>query len=87
MRHARKDYDRIQDPARKIGEDEPVFLLRAQDLSAPETLRFWADETVRNGGDLAAAKRAEEWADEMEVWQKQNHAKPADHATRGITLS
>ncbi len=32
MKHGRKDYDeRIQDSAKKIGEDEPVFLLRAQD--------------------------------------------------------
>lgn len=31
MRHAREDYNRIQDPAGKIHEDEPVFLMRAQD--------------------------------------------------------
>ena len=28
MKHARDDYNRIQDPAGKIPEDEPVFLLR-----------------------------------------------------------
>jgi hypothetical protein len=31
MVHARKDYARIQDPWGKIGDDEPVFLIRAQD--------------------------------------------------------
>src|SRR5258708_4200756 len=31
MIHAREDYMPIQDPRNKIGEDEPVFLLRAQD--------------------------------------------------------
>lgn len=31
MKHARQDYDRIQDPENKIPADEPVFLLRAQD--------------------------------------------------------
>jgi hypothetical protein len=31
MKHAREDYNRIQDPANLIPEDEPVFLLRAQD--------------------------------------------------------
>jgi hypothetical protein len=30
MKHARDDYNRIQDPAGLIPEDEPVFLLRAQ---------------------------------------------------------
>lgn len=52
MRHARKDYDRIQDPAltdpslalgsTPIAEDEPVFLLRASDDLAPEVVREWA---------------------------------------------
>ncbi len=33
MLHARKDYnERIQDSANLIGRDEPVFLLRAQDI-------------------------------------------------------
>lgn len=31
MRHARAEYDRIQDPLNEIGEDEPVLLLRASD--------------------------------------------------------
>ena len=31
MIHDRTDYNRIQDPLNKFGEDEPVFLLRAQD--------------------------------------------------------
>lgn len=31
MLHARNDYNRIQDPALKIGKDEPVFLARAKD--------------------------------------------------------
>jgi len=31
MKHAREDYNRIQDPENKIPEDEPVMLFRAQD--------------------------------------------------------
>lgn len=80
MKHARDDYNRIQDPAGKIGADEPVFLLRAQDVSAPETLRFWADEHVRNGGALELAEMAEKHADAMEAWQQTHSAKPADLA-------
>jgi len=35
MKHARKDYnERIQDTANLIPQDEPVFLLRAQDPCA-----------------------------------------------------
>ena len=50
MKHARSDYDRIQDPSRIIPEDEPVFLLRAQDISAPAAVEKWADEHLRHGG-------------------------------------
>ncbi len=39
MKHARKDYDRIQDTVGKIPENEPVFLIRGQDLAAPAALR------------------------------------------------
>lgn len=78
MKHARDDYNRIQDPEGKIGADEPVFLIRGQDISGPETLRFWADENVRNGGDLTLSTKAEQWADRMESWQRENGAKPAD---------
>lgn len=31
MIHFREDYNRIQDPENKIGQDEPVILFRAQD--------------------------------------------------------
>lgn len=78
MKHARPDYDRIQDPAGLIPDDEPVFLLRAQDASAPEVLRFWADEHIRNGGDPALASIAESHADAMEQWQRLHGKKPAD---------
>lgn len=91
MKHARTDYNRIQDPAvldpawlspgsSAIGEDEPVFLLRAQDRSAAETVRFWADENVRNDGDVQASKLAERWADVMEAWPNR---KPADLGGNG----
>lgn len=42
MLHARADYNRIQDPAGLIPEDEPVFLLRAQDRTAAFVVRWWA---------------------------------------------
>lgn len=78
MIHAREDYNRIQDPTGKIGADEPVFLLRAQDKSAPATLRFWAEENHRNGGDVTLSELAEAHADAMEQWQRTHFNKPAD---------
>jgi hypothetical protein len=38
MIHARDDYNRIQDPEGKIGEDEPVLLFRAKDKHFQEVL-------------------------------------------------
>lgn len=78
MKHAREDYNRIQDPEKRIGEDEPVFLLRAQDVSAPATLSFWAEENLCNGGDPALSALAKEHADAMTAWQEANGVKPAD---------
>lgn len=54
MRHLRLDYDRIQDPEGRIGDDEPVWLLRAQDVAAPVAIRRWAN---------FVAERAGEWVD------------------------
>lgn len=84
MKHARQDYDRIQDPLGKIGADEPVFLLRAQDKSAPDVVRYWADENVRNDGELALSELAERWADKMEEWQRANSCKPADMPANAV---
>lgn len=68
MLHAREDYNRIQDPENKIPEEEPVFIVRAQDVCAPDVMRFWAALHLSIGGDkkmyiqmMAHAKLAEEW--------------------------
>ena len=50
MLHARKDYNRIQDPENKIGEDEPVFIVRAQDMFAIKAMQAWADAVLFEGG-------------------------------------
>jgi len=78
MKHARNDYNRIQDPSGKIPIDEPVFLVRGQDVSAPETLEFWAEQNNRNGGDKKLSNLAIQQANRMREWQKQNFCKAAD---------
>lgn len=42
MKHARADYDRIQDPAGLIPEDEPVMLFRGQDKHFHAVCLFYA---------------------------------------------
>ncbi|WP_372775637.1 hypothetical protein [Mangrovibacterium sp.] len=70
MKHARADYNRIQDPENKIPANEPVFLLRAQDKFAPELLLRWAAKLRLDGGQPAMAEMVENHAQEMIEWQK-----------------
>lgn len=74
MRHARSDYERLQDPENKIPEDEPVFLLRAQDQVAADVVRIWAVLHKSRGGDCAIANMAENWAGLMDEWPKKKAA-------------
>lgn len=69
MKHARKDYARIQDPAGLIPYDEPVMLFRAQDRHAAMTVRYYADLLA---DDPAVApemvESVREWAVKMNEW-------------------
>lgn len=79
MKHAREDYNRIQDPAGLIGDDEPVFLLRAKDRTAPKTLRHWALlQRKFVDCDEHAVTLALDHADAMENWQAEYGCKTAD---------
>lgn len=78
MKHARADYDRIQDPAGKIAEDEPVFLLRAKDKLAPDLVQAWGLAMIEIGGDHQLAQLALDHADRMREWQAVNGCKVAD---------
>jgi hypothetical protein len=76
MLHAREDYAPIQDPRsepNRIPDDEPVFLLRAQDCTAAATVRHWASlqsDPLNNNLSQAAIKQAEA----MEAWPKKGKA-------------
>lgn len=69
MRHARPDYNRIQDPAGLIPEDEPVFLLRGQDPIAPQLLLEWCDRAKALGVSPHMINVVEEQAMDMADWQ------------------
>lgn len=51
-----------------IPDDEPVFIVRAQDPVAAETVRDWASRALHAGADVALCERVRRWADEMERW-------------------
>lgn len=74
MKHARPDYNRIQDPAGLIPEDEPVFIIRAQDAIGEATVRLWAALNDASGGDPRLTKLANEHADLMRAWPKKKAA-------------
>lgn len=78
MKHARADYDRIQDPAGKIPDNEPVFLLRGQDISAPWAVEEWIKHAKANGArpDIIAAAR--EQLARMNDWQDEHGNKVPD---------
>jgi hypothetical protein len=78
MQHARPDYNRIQDPENKIPKNEPVFLLRGQDVSAPDAVEAWADANQRNGGDPDLTRKARAQAQRMRDWQICCKKKTAD---------
>lgn len=70
MKHARKDYNDLAALDRKIPKDEPVFLIRGQDLLAPGVLRHYADEAKRAGVDPRIARSVRAQAKRMEAWRK-----------------
>lgn len=78
MKHARSDYDRIQDPAGFIPEHEPVFLIRGQDAIGAAAVRAWAALNETIGGDHLLTVRARDHADRMDEWPVH---KPADGPT------
>ncbi len=71
MRHARSDYNRIQDPDYKIPEDEPVFIIRGQDVAGPDAVRAWAALAKANGASPDIVIMAKDWAEVMEQYQTQ----------------
>lgn len=49
-------------------DDEPVFILRAQDKLAPALVRAWAALAAEHGCDIVKCQMAVETAEDMEDW-------------------
>lgn len=61
---------------RKIGYDEPIFVLRAQDISADDAVQKWIDMNVGHlGFDHPKIRDAVATRDAMAAWP---HRKVAD---------
>jgi hypothetical protein len=52
----------------KADDNEPIFVLRAQDRLAAAAVRFWADEAEKAGSSVAKIAEAREVAAAMEQW-------------------
>lgn len=68
MKHARDDYNRIQDPAGLIPANEPVFLLRAKDAMAYLAVAYYAQMIEDAGGDAEIVRRSRDQALAMREW-------------------
>lgn len=74
MKHLRQDYQGIQDTTNQtsIGQDEPIFLIRAKDVIGSQAVRVWAAYALHAGGDPAMCARVQEWADEMDAYRREH---------------
>ena len=60
-----KNNDRVLD---KISDDEPIFVLRAQDLLAPMIIRLWAEAAQHLGISDERYNEAIDAVEQMESW-------------------
>lgn len=65
MKHARQDYNRIQDPTNEIPENEPVFLLRGKDRCAPFAIEAWCEKAKEIGAQDNIIEAARNQAEVM----------------------
>jgi hypothetical protein len=76
MKHARADYDRIQDPAGLIPEGEPVFLIRGQDICAQDAIGAWITAARRAGAAPEIIEAAVDQIGRIDKWQKSARKTP-----------
>lgn len=97
MIHARRDYDRIQDPAladpsllspgsSPIGQDEPVFLVRAKDASFLDTVQAWMQSHDRKGGDQLMRNALAIHLGRALAWREAHGVKVADAPIETLKL-
>lgn len=68
---------------RLVPPDEPVFLVRGQDVVGGDVVRYWAASALTAGADAEIVNSAREHAAKMDAWPKK---KVADLPTDGQQL-
>ncbi len=61
-----------------ISDDEPLFLLRAQDQIAPYAITKWIDLSIVNGVNLKKRENAQKCKEDMFEWGRTNFTKVPD---------
>lgn len=84
MKHARQDYDRIQDPSNKIPEHEPVFLLRGQDKLMIPMLNYYKRIAKKAGVRPDMIEAIDKQIRRVEVWQDDVKVKLPDLPVNGV---
>jgi hypothetical protein len=74
MLHARKDYQDLEALDKKIPKNEPVFVLRGQDLAAADTVRYYAQRNAELNGSAEVTKTSIQHAAKMDHWPKKKLA-------------
>jgi hypothetical protein len=72
MKFNRKDYNDLNQLNEKIGKDEPVFMLRAKDVLAPDILDLYAQELIMSNASEEIVQSVSDQAKEMRKWQNKN---------------
>ena len=52
----------------KAHPDEPIFVLRAQDICAAQAVRYWGYLAQANGTPIPKVEEALKLADKMDLW-------------------
>jgi hypothetical protein len=74
MLNARKDYQDLEALDKRIPKNEPVMLVRGQDLAGPDTMRYWARRNAELGGNAELTKTAIQHAQKADHWPKKKLA-------------
>ena len=59
----------------RAAEDEPVFVIRARDLTAVRVLSFWCDQAELEGAPDSKVKDARKVQMAMVIWRSNNPVK------------
>jgi len=60
----------VLDEAKRLGYEEPVFVIRGKDITAPSAIRAYAWLAAEAGAPPEHVEAARQRAAEFEAWQK-----------------